>query len=417
MPRYTLAEGTKTLDALPDFLTNVGASYSSRQKDFLSFYGKDNPAFAPVGGLTFNPDIQDFRLQEQVKEKDGKLVAREGDADVPVDPKKTLILPEETEGKSVTIEGMPTGEDEGKVFVQLWKPVIIRGHAFNIGDSIAVQKDKVKFTPADGGDFAWLYATVMAEKNGTPFAPLWNRLPPPLLARGMKVQTPWLTSFLKDPYPIRPATQLRMPRFHYGTTPEELAVEGTVMSRGGDTAREEIRGETRDLANYFAARDGAEFPYQDIPEREREYLAIREKAHKDYLSGGWQIITKGLCVQCHAIGTYKPAGGGQNVNGPDLRQVAPRFRSGYLGEWLAQPPRLVPYTAMPQNIVPSNTPPSPGVPKSFEGKSAEQVKAVRDTLLNFVSAVEQQLANGATKAAEPAKPAEAPAKPAEGGQD
>ena len=53
MPKYTLTEGTKTLDALPDFLTNVGASYSSRQKDFLSFYGKDNPAFAPVGGLSY----------------------------------------------------------------------------------------------------------------------------------------------------------------------------------------------------------------------------------------------------------------------------------------------------------------------------------------------------------------------------
>ena len=69
------------------------------------------------------------------------------------------------EGKPVTIEGMPTGEDEGKVFVQLWRPVIIRGHAFNTGDSIAVQKDKVEFTPAEGGDFAWLYATVTAEKN------------------------------------------------------------------------------------------------------------------------------------------------------------------------------------------------------------------------------------------------------------
>ena len=140
----------------------------------------------------------------------------------------------------------------------------------------------------------------------------------------------------------------------------------------------------------------AEFPYQDIPERERPYLDAREKAHKDYLAGGWQIITKGLCVQCHAIGTYKPATGGQNVNGPDLRQVAPRFRQGYLYEWLAQPSRLVPYTAMPQNIPPQGPPP-PGVPKSFEGRPSDQVRAMRDTLLNYVTAVEQQLASGSAK--------------------
>ena len=71
---------------------------------------------------------------------------------------------------------------------------------------------------------------------------------------------------------------------------------------------------------------------------------------------------------------------------------------------------------MPQNIVPSDKPPSPGVPKSFEGKPSEQIRAVRDTLLNYTTAVEQQLANGATKPAEPAKPADG-AKPAEGGQD
>ena len=41
-------------------------------------------------------------------------------------------------------------------------------------------------------------------------------------------------------------------------------------------------------------------------------------------------MTKGACVQCHAIGPYKPTGGAQVVNGPDLRQVSPRFRPGYL---------------------------------------------------------------------------------------
>ncbi len=416
MPKYTLAQGTKTIDALPEFLNNVSASYTSRSKDYLGFYGKDNPEFAAVGGLTFDPAITgEPKFAEDLKTKGTEVVDADGN---PVDPKTSLILSGATEGQAVTIEGMPTAEEEGQVYVSLWKPVTIRGYTFNVGDTIKVDRAKVQFTEPDGGDFAWLYASVKGADE--PFAPLWNRLPPPLLREGKKVQTPWLTSFLNDPYPIRPATQLRMPRFHYGTTPEAAVAEGEAMTMTGTAARDQIRGETRDLANYFAARDGAEFPYQDIPERDRPYLEAREKAHADYLNGGWQIITKGLCVQCHAIGTYKPTGGATNVNGPDLRQVSPRFRPGYLEEWLAQPQRLIPYTAMPQNIPPTG-PPAPGVPKSFEGKPLEQVTAMRDTLLNYITAVENQLATA--KPGEPAKPADAPAaapaeaKPAAGGED
>ena len=410
MPKYNLAAGTKMMDALPNFLNNVAASYTNRSKDYLAFYGKDNPEFAAVGGLTYDPALtKDPRLAENLKPaRGGKFVDADGN---PVDPKDTLILSDATEGQAVSISGMPTYEEEGRVYVSLWRPVTIRGYTFNVGDTIVVEKTKIQFTPPEGGDFAWLYASVKGTDE--PFAPFWNRLPPPLLREGKKVQTPWLTGFLQDPYPIRPATQLRMPKFHYGTTPEEMAEMGLGSSASGSIAREESRGETRDLANYFAARDGAEFPYQDIPERDRPYLEAQEKAHEDYLAGGWQIITKGLCVQCHAIGTYKPTGGAENVNGPDLRQVAPRFRSRYLQEWLAQPARLVPYTAMPQNIPPGG-PPAPGVPPSFENKPFQQITAMRDTLLNFTTAVEQQLA--AAKPPEPSQPAEAP-KPAEGEEE
>ena len=59
-----------------------------------------------------------------------------------------------------------------------------------------------------------------------------------------------------------------MPRFHFGEP----------TTRPSD--------ETPSLANYFAARDGAEFPYQAIPEREQDYLAELEAKHPDYLGGG-----------------------------------------------------------------------------------------------------------------------------------
>src|SRR5262249_2065680 len=143
--------------------------------------------------------------------------------------------------------------------------------------------------------------------------------------------------------------------------------------------------ETESLANYFAARDRAEFPYQTIPERTPSYLAERDKAHPNYLTGGGGVMTyKGSPSRaCPADGPVKSSGGDQVVNGPDLRQVASRFRPEYLETWIANPRRLLPYTAMPQNVVPRGTI-QIKPPKTFENQPIEIVRAIRDTLLNYV---------------------------------
>jgi hypothetical protein len=47
---------------------------------------------------------------------------------------------------------------------------------------------------------------------------------------------------------------------------------------------------------------------------------------------------------------------------------------------------------MPQNIVPHGAVQIP-VPKTFEDKPIDMVRAIRDTLLNYVNAVELQLAS------------------------
>jgi hypothetical protein len=343
MPRYTIAAGAKLEEALPSFETNVRVSYNSRATDYLQ---------------EFNPKLS-------------------------FDPNKKPELTPHDPSHAITIEGMPIGTFENELTVQLWHPVIIRGFTFQVGDNLTLDQTKVNKTEAKGGNFAWLFATTEAERTGTEFASIWNRLPPPLLREGKKVQPPWLMAFLKDPYPIRPAVNLRMPRFHYGRTAEAAPAERT------------------GLANFFAAHDGAEFPYPTIPQRDQSYLAAREAKHSNYLRAGWDIITKGACIQCHAIGAFKPTGGAQVVNGPDLRQAGPRFRDGYLGEWLGNPRRLIPYTAMPQNIPASGSPP-PAVPPSFENQPLEMVKAVRDTLLNYDSAVEQQLAGAKPPEGKPA---------------
>jgi hypothetical protein len=291
----------------------------------------------------------------------------------------------------VTIEGMPLGVFENELTVQLWQPVTIRGYTFSVGDTLTLDQTKVKKTASRGGDFAWLFASFQADRTGGDFSALWNRLPPPLVREGNKVQTPWLTSFFKDPYPIRPAVNLRMPRFHFAVA--------------DDSAGDETAG----LANYFAARDGAEFPYQSVPERTQSYLAERESKHQGYLSAGWTMMSAKAspCLSCHAIGQSMPTGGQQVVNGPDLRQVAPRFRPGFLEVWLAKPRRLVPFTAMPQNIAPRGPAQIP-VPKGFEDQPFEQLTAIRDTLLNYVNAVELQLAGSKPDASKDAAPAPKP---------
>jgi hypothetical protein len=178
-----------------------------------------------------------------------------------------------------------------------------------------------------------------------------------------------------------------MPQFHYGKTAD-------VVSR-----------ETEQVADYFAARDRAEFPYQIIPEQAPAYLEERDKAHAGYLAAGWEMMTNKAspCIQCHAIGKIKPTGGTAVVNGPDLRGVATRFRPEYLEKWTANPRRMLPFTAMPQNIVPRGAVQIP-VPKGFENKPMDMVRAIRDTLLNYVNAVELQLAasGGSSPAAETA---------------
>ncbi len=360
MPKFTIAAGTKVADAMPEFDTNVNASYGpqGRGGDFLAeLYPELAKGYDPAVPPVLSPD-------------DG--------------------------ASAYTIEAMPTQvfeDDDGQPTLQamqVWRPTTIRGYTFNTGDNLIVNLKNVKVTPADGGDFAWLYANVEAARTGNPFADAWNRLPPPLIREGLKVQTPWLTRFLQDPYPIRPAAQLRMPRFHY-------------VQQAGDT---------RDLANYFAAADGAPFPYQEVPERTTSYLADKGATHPDYLAAGWTMMSGqgSACIQCHAIGANLPTGGANVVNGPDLRQVGDRFRPDYLREWLARPSRLVPYTAMPQNVPPKGAPAVP-MPDSFQGQPFAIVTAMRDTLLNYVNAIEQQLAKSKGPAAAPAAGAEPP-KPA-----
>jgi len=358
MPAFEIAKGTKTEEALTNFHANLRTSYNARNTDFL-------PDHFP--GVAFDPE----------KKLD--------DADI-----ESALGVGPDDGAPVTIKGMIVDSFDEEISVQLWEPVTIRGYAFNIGDNLTIDRTKVKEHPPVGGDFAWLYSIYQGDETGDPLDSFWNRLPPPLVREGLKVQTPWLSKFLEDPRAIRPAVQLRMPRYHYGA------------KLGGGSR------ETDQLANYFAARDGAEFPYQTIPNQQQSFLAAREREHPGRLDDAWSVMAHqgSPCLQCHAIGASRPEGGEDAINGPDLRGVAERFRPDYLELWLANPRRLLPYTAMPQNVAPRG-PSQVTAPKSFEDQPLEMLRALRDALLNYGAVLEKQLAaeKSPTDGDEDAKPA------------
>jgi hypothetical protein len=151
--------------------------------------------------------------------------------------------------------------------------------------------------------------------------------------------------------------------------------------------------EARVLVDYFAARDGAEFPYEFSDRRSRSYLAAREQAYRDAsapadrsrFDAALRIVTdKNNCVTCHIIGDFTPQTS-DRAKGPDLAQVHKRLRPDYVRAWVAKPVSQLPYTGMPV-IVPflPGAEHEGGVAQSlYHGTSVEQLDAVVDLLLNF----------------------------------
>jgi hypothetical protein len=90
------------------------------------------------------------------------------------------------------------------------------------------------------------------------------------------------------------------------------------------------------------------------------------------------IADNNYCVKCHLVGDYNPPGS-ERVKGPQLARVYSRLRPEFLRDWIANPKRLLPYTAMPVNI-PHDKPVSQEL---YKGDSVQQLDALVDLLLNF----------------------------------
>jgi len=245
---------------------------------------------------------------------------------------------------------------------------------------VTLQSHIVNLKRAQTGGFAeWLVRRSMgAEFNPKGFDDAWQNGPPPLFGEGVKVQTEWLYRFLREPDQIRfLKTGLRMPKFNMSSD------------------------EARILANYFAAADGAVYPYEAIPQSDQGYLAEMQElfsknhaaraSEQSYLQESWQMLSTTLCIKCHSVSGREFATDPSKPNdpnvthAPNLERVNLRLRPDWLSVWVSNPKWMTPYTAMPI--------PFPKGQKQYTplfGADAEsQTIGVRDALMNYYRLLEK----------------------------
>lgn len=288
----------------------------------------------------------------------------------------------------------------------IWKQSVVDGQVADVGMKFEILAPMiVQKRPSIGGDltFQLLPRVLELEKEANPNADgkqAWGWLPPPLIGQGAKVQSAWLHQFLLEPYMIRPAVFMRMPKFNM--SPQEAT----------------------DIVNYFAVRDNASYPYDYNPRRDTTRLEALAESYDDSLESAevkpegdgrfnhaMNIVmdTKTYCAQCHSVGDFVP---NQPIRGrgPNLADVETRLRPDYVRRWIANPVRILPYTPMPVNIkYDANLDHQGGIAQTFfHGTSVEQLDAVVDLLMNYGKFTSAR-ANVSELVKQPTSDSEAPA--------
>jgi len=144
--------------------------------------------------------------------------------------------------------------------------------------------------------------------------------PPILKGEGHKVQPDWLASFLRSPRTgqIRPWLKVRMPTFDFSDD------------------------ELNSLTAYFAAADGAPFPF--------DYAPIRTEADPVRLAVGTMAFETLKCQKCHPATEADFA----RIAPEDVANAAPilqnawkRLRYDWIADWIKRPEVWMPGTKMP----------------------------------------------------------------------
>jgi mono/diheme cytochrome c family protein len=245
---------------------------------------------------------------------------------------------------------------------------------------VTLQSHIVNLNRAQTGGFAeWLVRRSMGDEfNPKAFGDAWQNGPPPLFGEGVKVQTEWLYRFLREPGQIRfLKTGIRMPKFNMSSD------------------------EARILANYFAAADGAIYPYEAIPQSDQGYLAEMQElfqtnhaeraSEHSYLQESWQMLSTTLCIKCHSVGGREFATDPSKPNdpnvthAPNLDRVNSRLRPDWLSVWVSNPKWMTPYTAMPIPFPKGQKQYAP----LFGTDAKSQTIGVRDALMNYYRLLEK----------------------------
>jgi cytochrome c551/c552 len=278
-------------------------------------------------------------------------------------------------GRAV-VSGMPNPEeqedDDGNPFYYftLYDSLPINGHPWVVGGKEVPVLAKNIRAKHDyfGGEFArYVYPVALdagrEENPNVKPSDVWGWVPPPLVREGQKVQTGWLHDFLLNPYRIRPAVVLRMPRFNMSSE------------------------EAEKLVHYFAAVDNADYPYQYHRSGDADYLPERQV---EQLEQALNVITdNNYCVKCHLVGDFRPKGAASAL-APNLDRVYQRLRPSYALEWIANPKRKLPYTGMPVNFPPHVDPNEKLRQQLFPGETEDALRGVVNLLMNFDAYMKQR---------------------------
>jgi mono/diheme cytochrome c family protein len=130
----------------------------------------------------------------------------------------------------------------------------------------------------------------------------------------------------------------------------------------------------------------------------KDFAELRQRweAEGAYASDAYRLLhNTELCLKCHSIGGREVPGG----SGPNLMLTAERLRPEWTMQWVANPARLYPYSPiMPQNFAADSV----RYQEYFVGTPLQQVRAVRDVLMDLPRLAEQMPANRPTPPPAPA---------------
>jgi hypothetical protein len=255
-------------------------------------------------------------------------------------------------------------------------------------------------------------------------------LPPPLYREGERAQPDWLFNFLRNPTPIRPQVILRMPKFNmsdeeakalvnYFAAADKIGNPGIGLAYPYLTVPEQQDTYQREQALAYWERTNKEeglkarlkrVQDEDVPaakkkvddaktdverkDAERGVAVVnaqikalqgfvadpKEAAQSLYWHDAYKLVAtpgKSICLDCHRVGGVAAA----KEQGPPLELSFNRLRPGWTEHWMANPDRLLTYpSVMPQNFPRKGTPVFQDL---MPGSSLEQVRAIRDVLMNL----------------------------------